>query len=148
MLFNNNVSSGSGVGVYDEHVQWESREGGDASSAEPGCWCCSCRMGRSNTGRVRAKKQRKAPLTEGLLSSRTQGKGSERIKARRLERMTLRAVSEATGGEREEMLWCAAHSLREREGGERRLLRQLKMLALWPEMCSVRIKPGISAQTL
>ncbi len=53
---------------------------------------------------MRAKKQRKAPLTEGLPSSWPQGKGSERIKARRLERMIPRAVSEATGGEREEML--------------------------------------------
>lgn len=35
--FNNNVRGGSGVGDYDEHVQWESREGGDAGSAEPGC---------------------------------------------------------------------------------------------------------------
>ncbi|KAI2666267.1 Serine/threonine-protein kinase BRSK2 [Labeo rohita] len=42
-------------------------------------------MGRRNTGRVRARKQRKAPLTEGLLSLRPQGNRSGRIKARRFQ---------------------------------------------------------------
>lgn len=77
------------------------RERRDASSAEPGCWCCSCRMGKRNTGRVRARKQRKAPLTEGLISLRSPGKRRERTKARRFqETVTQTRENESARGSR------------------------------------------------